>query len=60
MFMADRYLAIFLGRPFGIHDHDISVQLPEEPTPSLDEVLGAEERTLVPGIVAHIRYVTSF
>ncbi|CAG9981045.1 unnamed protein product [Clonostachys byssicola] len=54
IFMADRYLAMFLGRPFGISAHDISIPLPEEPPLSLDSELGPEERTLVPGTVGHI------
>ncbi|KAJ3529927.1 hypothetical protein NM208_g9546 [Fusarium decemcellulare] len=55
IFMLDRYLGLFLDRPFGINARDISVALPRELPVGVDHQIGTEERDLVPGTVAHIK-----
>ncbi|CAG9996839.1 unnamed protein product [Clonostachys byssicola] len=55
MFMVDRYLAIALGRPISIQEHDITVALSMELDPAIRSRLGSLEEKLWVGVVAHFR-----
>ncbi|CAG9947705.1 unnamed protein product [Clonostachys rosea f. rosea IK726] len=55
MFMVDRYLAIALGRPISIQEHDITITLSMELDPATRSRLGNLEEKLWVGVVAHFR-----
>ncbi|CAG9938534.1 unnamed protein product [Clonostachys rosea f. rosea IK726] len=53
--MVDRYLAIALGRPVAMQEHDITATLVMELHPAVSSRLGSQEEKLWVGIVAHVR-----
>uniref|UniRef100_A0A8H7N0W9 Zn(2)-C6 fungal-type domain-containing protein n=1 Tax=Bionectria ochroleuca TaxID=29856 RepID=A0A8H7N0W9_BIOOC len=55
MFMVDRYLAIALGRPVAMQEHEITATLVMELHPAVSSRLGSQEEKLWVGIVAHVR-----
>ncbi|VUC32677.1 unnamed protein product [Clonostachys rosea] len=55
MFMVDRYLAIALGRPISIQEHDITITLSMDLDPAIKSRLGSLEEKLWVGVVAHFR-----
>ncbi|KAK7214668.1 hypothetical protein V2G26_002671 [Clonostachys chloroleuca] len=55
MFMVDRYLAITLGRPISIQEHDLTVAISMEIDPAIRSRLGNLEEKLWVGVVAHFR-----
>uniref|UniRef100_A0A8H7K2X0 Xylanolytic transcriptional activator regulatory domain-containing protein n=1 Tax=Bionectria ochroleuca TaxID=29856 RepID=A0A8H7K2X0_BIOOC len=55
MFMVDRYLAIALGRPIAMQEHEITATLVMELHPTVSSRLGSQEEKLWVGIVAHVR-----
>ncbi|CAH0019838.1 unnamed protein product [Clonostachys rhizophaga] len=55
MFMVDRYLAIALGRPISIQEHDMTITLSMELDPAIISRLGSLEEKLWVGVVAHFR-----
>lgn len=52
-----RYLAITLGRPISIQEHDLTVAISMEIDPAIRSRLGNLEEKLWVGVVAHFRYV---
>lgn len=54
LFMLDRYLSTVLGRPMILNESDITIPLPEQSGPALDE-LESQEVKLMAGMIAHVR-----
>ncbi|KAH8589542.1 fungal-specific transcription factor domain-containing protein [Bisporella sp. PMI_857] len=57
IFMIDRYLAVILGRPLAINEHDITVSLPSQLPESDATQMDTRESKLLLGSVAHYRLV---
>ncbi|KAL3450218.1 hypothetical protein BJX65DRAFT_305672 [Aspergillus insuetus] len=53
MFMIDRYLAILLGRPFAIHERDISIPISADLDQNLAGQTDSYENNLLAGTAAH-------